>query len=87
MSLFILQTVQKFGESAGDAQAGFGYTFAFKVCIFFFQCVNSNITWVHCAGDKFHCSCTVHRSHGTIHILKIYFATVFSVFSFQFQQK
>ena len=29
-----------------------------------------------------HCSCTVHRSHDTIHTFKNYFATVFSVFSF-----
>ena len=41
-----------------------------------------------------HCSNTVHvfkniknRSHDTIHTFKNYFATVFSVFSFQFQQK
>ena len=38
-----------------------------------------------------HCSSTVHAlknikngSHGTIHIFKNYFATVFSIFSFQF---
>ena len=28
---------------------------------FFFLCVNSNLTWVHCAGDKNHYSCTVHH--------------------------
>ena len=38
-----------------------------------------------------HCAYTIHafkniknRSHGTIHIFKNYFATVFSVFRFQF---
>ena len=50
---------------------------------FFFPLrVNSNITWFYCAGDKKYCSCIVHRSHNTIHILKNYFATVFLVFSF-----
>ena len=41
-----------------------------------------------------HCAYTVHvlkniknRSHGTIYIFKNYFVTVFSVFSFQFQQQ
>ena len=64
--------------------------------IFFFPMVNSNITWVHYAGDKNHCSCTVYHcsqhclrtkkikngSYSTIHTFKNYFATVFSVFSF-----
>ena len=55
---------------------------------FFFSLrMNSNITWVHCAGDKIYCSCTIHGSHGTIYTLKNYFATVLSVFTFQFQQK
>ena len=44
--------------------------------------VNSNITCEHCVGDKVHCSHTVHGSHDTIHTFKIYFAIVFSVFSF-----
>ena len=49
-------------------------------------------------GDKIHCSCTVHGTHGhfikkiyikngfhgTIHIFKNYFTTMFSVFGFQF---
>ena len=59
---------------------------------FIFLCVNSNLTWVHCAGDKNHYSCTVHTlknikngSHGSIHTFKNYFATVLSVFSFQQQ--
>ena len=71
--------------------------FQFAFSEFFFPlCVNSNITWVHYAGDKnycsytvYHCSSTVHTlknikngSHNTIHIFKNYFATVFSVFSF-----
>ena len=29
-----------------------------------------------------HCSCTVHRSHNTIHAFKNYFTTMFSVFNF-----
>ena len=29
-----------------------------------------------------HCSYTVHRSHNTIHTIKNYFTTVFSIFSF-----
>ena len=41
--------------------------------------MNSNITCEHCARDKWHCSRAVHGSHGTIHTLKNYFATVFSV--------
>ena len=50
---------------------------------FFFLCVNSNLILVNC-------SCTVHvlkniknGSHDTIYTFKNYFATVFSVFSFQ----
>ena len=59
-----------------------------QVCVFwlffffFSQCVNNNITWMHSAGDKIHCSHIVHRSHSTIHTLKNYFTIVFSVFSF-----
>ena len=51
---------------------------------FFFSSLrmNSKITRFYCAGDKKHCSCTVHRSHDTIHTFKNYFTTVFSVFSF-----
>ena len=71
--------------------------FSLRFQIFFSPLhVNGNITWVHCAGDKnqcshivHHCSSTVHAlknikngSHGIIHTFKIYFATVFSVFSF-----
>ena len=44
--------------------------------------VNSKITWFYCAGDKKHCSHTVHGSHDTIYTFKNYFVTVFSVFSF-----
>ena len=68
---------------------------------FFFLHVNSNLTWVHYAGNKnhysrivYHCSRTVHAlkiikngSHSTIHTFKNYFATVLSIFSFQFQQQ
>ena len=76
------------------------YKFAFSD--FFFPLhVNSNITWVHCTGDKNHYLCTVHHclhivhalknikneSHGTIYTFKNYFVTVLSVFSFQFQQQ
>ena len=58
------------------------------VCVFFFLVrMNSNITWIHCAGDKVHCSRVVHGSHSTIHTFKNYIVTVFSVFSFLFQQK
>ena len=70
----------------------------FHFFFFFFLCVNSNLTWVHCAEDKNHYSCIVYHcsrivhalknikngSHGTIHTFKNYFATVLSVFSFQF---
>ena len=62
----------------------FPFFFFFFFSFFFFLRVNSNLTWVHY-------SCTVHAlknikngSHGTIHTFKIYFATVLSVFSFQF---
>ena len=58
---------------------------------FFFLCVNSNLTWIHCLHTVYYCSCTVHvlkniknESHDTIYTFKNYFATVFSVFSFQF---
>ena len=60
---------------------------AFSIPRFPFFCMNSNFIWVHCL-------CTVHvlkniknESHGTIHTFKNYFATVLSVFSFQFQQQ
>ena len=60
------------------------FTFAFSTNFFFVfpQHMNSNITWLHCTRDKMHCSRTIHESHGTIHIIKNYFVTVFSVFSF-----
>ena len=61
---------------------------------FFLLHVNSNLTRVHCAGDKNHHLCTVHAlkniknwSHGTIYTFKNYFATVLLIFSFQFQQQ
>ena len=59
---------------------GFGYTFAF----FFFlsTCMHRNITWIYCAGDKVHCLRTIHGSHDTIHMLKNYFVTAFSIFNF-----
>ena len=63
--------------------------FKFSVCVFFFflACMNNNpycsCTWIHYAGDKIYCSCTVHRNHDTIHAFKNYFATMFLVFSFQ----
>ena len=60
------------------------YTFMLNVFFFFLSLslssarMNSNITWIYCAGDKVHWSCTVHRSHDTIHTLKNYFTIVFS---------
>ena len=62
---------------------------------FFFPLrVNSNLTWVHCAGNKNNYLCTVHAlkniknwSHGTIYTFKNYFAIVLLIFSFQFQQQ
>ena len=59
----------------------------FMFAFFFSQRINSNITWIHYAGDKMHGSRTIHGSHDAIHIFKNYFVTVFSIFSFQFQQK
>ena len=68
--------------------------FQFAFSDFFFSLhMNSNITWVHCAGDKNHC---LHTVHSIVHVLKnikngshryylqfkIYFFTVFSVFNF-----
>ena len=60
--------------------------------LFFFLRVNSNFTWIHCSRTVYYCLCTVHvlkiiknRSHDTIYTIKNYFATVFSVFSFQQQ--
>ena len=72
--------------------------FFFFFFFFFFLRVNSNLTWVHCSHTVWHClctvwhcSCTVHvlkniknGTHDTIYTFKNYFATVFSVFSFQF---
>ena len=70
---------------------------------FFFspQHVNSNLTWVHYVETKITVHVlfiTVYRtvhvlknikngSHGTIYTFKNYFATVFSIFNFQFQQQ
>ena len=66
--------------------------FTFHVFLFFFFFffslrVNINLTWV----TVHHCSYTVHvlkniknGSHDTIYTFKNYFATVLSVFSFQF---
>ena len=57
---------------------------------FFFLHVNSNLTWIYCLCTVHQCLCTVHvlkniknRSHDTIYTFKNYFATMFSVFSFQ----
>ena len=63
--------------------------FAFSV-FFFFPCawtVKSHDFTVQGTKNIVHtlfiyCSCTVHRSHNTIHTFKNYFVTVFSVFSF-----
>ena len=52
----------------------------FFILIFLVR-MNSNITWIHCAGDKVHCSRIIHGSHATIHTFKNYFVIVFSVFS------
>ena len=75
---------------------------AFALSDFFFPLrVNSNLTWVHCAGEKITVHAlfitvhsTVHAlknikngSHGIIHTFKNYFATVLLVFSFQFQRQ
>ena len=52
-----------------------------------------HVLFCHCICIVYHCSSTVHTlknikngSHDTIYTFKNYFATVFSVFSFQFQQ-
>ena len=59
------------------------FMFEFSAFFFFFsQRVNSNIIWIHYAGDKMHGSRTVRRSYDAIHTFKNYFVTVFSVFSF-----
>ena len=65
---------------------------AFSIPRFFFFHMNSNFTWIYCLRTIHHCLCTVYllkniknRSHDTIHVFKNYFATVLSVFSFQFQ--
>ena len=42
----------------------------FPFFFFFFLRVNSNLTWVHCAGDKNHHSCTVHHCSCTKKYLK-----------------
>ena len=34
--------------------ARFHFHVFFFFFLFFFLCVNSNLTWVHCAGDKNH---------------------------------
>ena len=49
---------------------------------FFFWYVNSNLTWVHCSRTVHALKNIKNGSHGIIHTFKIYFATVFSVFSF-----
>ena len=66
----------------------------FSFHVFFFFCflhVNSNLTWVHCLRTVYHYLYTAYvlkniknGSHGIIHTFKNYFATVLSVFSFQF---
>ena len=53
-----------------------------QICVFqpffFSQCVNNNITWIHCTRDKNHCSrVSQHYSH----IKKLF---CYSVFNFQF---
>ena len=69
--------------------------FMFCFLFYFSLRVNSNLTWVHCAETKITIHAlfiTVHAlknikngSHNTIHTFKNYFATVLSVFNFQFQ--
>ena len=74
--------------------------FASFFFFFFFLCVNSNLTWVHCARNKNHYSCTAYHCSRIKKILKIdptvlliylkiillqYFQ--FLIFSFQFQQQ
>ena len=57
--------------------------FRFHVFLFFFfLCVNSKLTWVHCLPLFTHCLRIKNGSHGTIYTFKNYFATVLSVFSF-----
>ena len=81
------------------------FFFFFSFLFLLLQRMNRKITWIYCAGDRNHCSCTVaalftHCSsiihafknikngfHSTIYTFKNYFATVFSVFSFKFQQQ
>ena len=53
------------------------FTFAFSAFFFSPTRMDSNITWIHCVGDKVHYSHIVHRFHDTIHTLINYFATVF----------
>ena len=38
----------------------FRSTFTFSIFFFFSAHMNSNITWIYCAGDKIHCLCTVY---------------------------
>ena len=71
--------------------------FGLRICIFFFMrfalCRGQLLLFTHWAILFTHCNTTVYafksiknEFYGTIHIFKIYFVTVFSVFSFQFQQ-
>ena len=55
---------------------GFGYTFAF---FFFFQRVCTVTSHGFIVQET---KCTVHGSHDTIHMLKNYFVTAFSIFNF-----
>ena len=60
------------------------FTFAFQPFVFFFlihaqQILGDNVLFMYCL-------CGVYRSHDTIHTLKNYFTTVFSVFSFSFSK-
>ena len=69
------------------------YKLMFSVFFFFFFCPHLLILGdnFYCYEQCIHCAYTVHvlkniknRSHDTIYTFKYYFATVFSVFSFQF---
>ena len=58
--------------SLASIQARFGYTFEFNVFIFFyFQCMNSKITWIYCVGDNYHYSSTVVALFTHLKILKM----------------
>ena len=59
-----------------------------------FYCSETFLLFIHCFVTVHHCSSTVHilkniknGSHDTIYTFKNYFATVFLIFSFQFQQQ